>query len=121
MTIPKCMVYIGLPSNPQFLGKQNPQDVAEVIASSRGPSGRNSEYLFMLEQALEELAPENGDGHVRDLAVRVRGLMGGGEEIGERGDARSGIAGEGVEKEVERVRSGEGGKSVEEVEKTVVS
>lgn len=63
----------------------------------------------MLEEALEELGPESGDGHVEDLAGRVRALVEGGERV----------SGRAVEKEVERVRSGDGGKGVEEAEKIV--
>ncbi|MCJ1437085.1 hypothetical protein MMC27_006470 [Xylographa pallens] len=68
----KCLVYIGLPDNPQFMGPQDPQALAKHINRSRGPSGENVEYLFMLEQALEELGKESGDEHVQDLADRVR-------------------------------------------------
>ncbi|KAI9720040.1 MAG: hypothetical protein M1812_003167 [Candelaria pacifica] len=70
----RCLVYIGLPSNPQFVGVQDPQKLAEHIYGSRGPSGENKEYLYMLEKALEELSTESGDEHVRDLADRVRRL-----------------------------------------------
>lgn len=35
----QCLVYIGLPDNPQFLGPQDPQGLAEHIVTSRGPSG----------------------------------------------------------------------------------
>jgi len=71
----KCLVYIGLPSNPQFVGPQDPQELAEHIARSRGPSGENREYLFMLEKSLVELCPGNAlvvDAHVNDLAKRCR-------------------------------------------------
>jgi len=74
------MVYIGLPSNPQFLGLQSPDSIAEVIAISAGPSGANAEYLFMLEQALEGLSEGSGDEHVRVLCQRVKLLMGQGEK-----------------------------------------
>ncbi|KAK6406445.1 hypothetical protein LTR95_018657 [Oleoguttula sp. CCFEE 5521] len=71
----QCLVYIGTPDNPQFLGPQNPQALAERIAICRGPSGENREYLFMLEEALAGLR-EGGEGvldeHVADLAGRVR-------------------------------------------------
>lgn len=110
------MVYIGLPDNPQFLGRQDPQAVAEVIARSTGPSGKNSEYLFMLAEALEGLAPESGDGHVGDLVGRVRGLMGEGKGVSALG--RDKLAGNAVENEVGRVRSGDGGKPDEETEKS---
>jgi len=93
--------------------------VARVIATSEGPSGRNSEYLFMLEEALEGLGKGSKDSHVRSLAGRVRALMGKGDgkdaSLG-RGEDVAGVA---VEKEIGRVRSGEGGKADEEAEKTI--
>lgn len=83
----KCLVYIGLPSNPQFMGPQHPDELARHIAHSRGPSGENKEYVYMLEEALEgvrkeveegraeqgfHLEMEEVDEHVVDLARRVR-------------------------------------------------
>ena len=68
----KCLVYIGLPDNPQFLGPQDPQALAEHIVRSRGPSGENKAYLYQLEEALEQLSPESCDAHVSDLAKRCR-------------------------------------------------
>lgn len=70
--IPDCLVYIGLPDNPQFLGPQDPQKLAEHIVKSRGPSGENRDYLFQLEAALDGLSEESGDEHVSDLARRAR-------------------------------------------------
>lgn len=69
-----CMVYIGLPDNPQFLGAQEPQALAKHIVGSVGPSGPNKEYLYMLEQALNELSSESGDAHISDLANRARAV-----------------------------------------------
>lgn len=115
------MVYIGLPSNPQFLGPQSPRDVAEVVARSRGPSGANAEYLFMLEESLMGLGEGSGDEHVRDLAERVRSLMKGGNENGVRsgeGKERDGdLKTQAVENEVERISSGKDGQAGEETEK----
>lgn len=68
----QCLVYIGLPSNPQFIGPQDPQALAEHIVHSRGPSGENKDYLYELEQALEGLSEQSGDEHVSDLARRAR-------------------------------------------------
>lgn len=53
--------------------------MAAVIWRSVGPSGSNAEYLFRLEEALGGLEGKGGegsggDGHVRDLAERVREL-----------------------------------------------
>ncbi|KAF1832352.1 ChaC-like protein [Decorospora gaudefroyi] len=73
----KCLVYIGLPSNPQFLGPQDPQALALHILKSKGPSGENREYLYNLETALLGLSTESGDAHVSDLVRRCKGLEGG--------------------------------------------
>lgn len=106
-----CVVYIGLPSNPQFLGVQTQEEVAGVIAKSKGPSGRNDEYLFMLERGLRELGEE--DEHVGDLAGRVRMLLG--EDGGaDRGEEAAGM-------EMKRVETGQGGKPAEETEKIAVA
>ncbi|CZT19427.1 related to E.coli cation transport protein [Ramularia collo-cygni] len=67
-----CLVYIGLPDNPQFLGPQDPQALAEHIVKSRGPSGENREYLYQLEEALNGLSEGSGDEHISDLARRCR-------------------------------------------------
>jgi glutathione-specific gamma-glutamylcyclotransferase len=71
----RCLVYIGLPDNPQFLGPQDPQALAEHIVKSRGPSGENIDYLYQLEKALDGLSAESGDEHVSDLARRCREIQ----------------------------------------------
>ncbi len=71
----KTLLYIGLPSNPNFLGAQLSSDVAEVIAKSRGPSGENAEYLFRLEDSLEDLGPGSRDDHVKGLSQKVRKIL----------------------------------------------
>jgi len=70
----ECLVYIGLPDNPQFMGVQEPQALAEHIIRSRGPSGENKDYLYQLDEALRELSSESGDEHVHDLARRCRNI-----------------------------------------------
>jgi glutathione-specific gamma-glutamylcyclotransferase len=72
----KTLVYIGTPDNDQFSGPQDPQKLAEHIYRSEGPSGLNKDYLLSLETALEILSPESGDGHVKDLANRLRKISG---------------------------------------------
>ncbi|KAE8349958.1 ChaC-domain-containing protein [Aspergillus coremiiformis] len=72
-----CMVYIGQPTNPQFLrdpALREPQDVAEVISRGRGQSGKNTEYLYLLEKALEGLGLGSADGYVTDLVRRVKAI-----------------------------------------------
>lgn len=71
------MVYIGQPSNSQFLrdaASRDPQQVAQVISSSQGASGKNTEYLFMLEKALEGIGLGTADVHVTDLVKRVKAI-----------------------------------------------
>ncbi|KAF2736619.1 ChaC-like protein [Polyplosphaeria fusca] len=68
----RCLVYIGLPENPQFLGPQDPDELARHILKSHGPSGDNKEYLYLLEKSLLELSRDSGDKHVTDLVRRCR-------------------------------------------------
>lgn len=73
------MVYIGQPTNPQFLrdpARRDPEDVARVISGSVGASGKNCEYLFLLEQALQGLGLGTADAHVTDLVRRVKRIEG---------------------------------------------
>ncbi|KAL8832903.1 MAG: hypothetical protein Q9170_004683 [Blastenia crenularia] len=111
--IEKCMVYIGLPENPQFLGVQDPDELARHIWKSKGPSGENKEYLFMLEEALIDLGEGAGDEHVEDLARRVR-------EVGKQQEGIAHgmqVAKEAVEGEIERVKSSSSSREQEETEK----
>ncbi|KAI5303403.1 hypothetical protein KEM56_007578 [Ascosphaera pollenicola] len=74
-----CMVYIGLPSNPQFLRdekERDPEAVAKVIRDGEGQSGLNREYLYLLEKALQGIGLGTADGHVVDLVGRVKRLEG---------------------------------------------
>lgn len=73
----RCLLYIGLPNNPQFLGPQDPDVLAKHIITSVGPSGENKEYVYMLEEALDGVRKDTGvnedvDEHIVDLARRVR-------------------------------------------------
>jgi glutathione-specific gamma-glutamylcyclotransferase len=68
----RCLIYIGMPDNPQFTGALHPQDVAERINRSVGPSGENREYLLRLEESLKGLGTESSDAHISDLVRRIR-------------------------------------------------
>lgn len=68
------MVYIGTPDNEQFVGVQDPQELAEHIYKSEGPSGLNRDYLLELDDALRELNTGEVDEHIVDLANRVRSI-----------------------------------------------
>ncbi|MCJ1396953.1 hypothetical protein MMC11_000145 [Xylographa trunciseda] len=106
----KCLVYIGLPDNPQFMGPQAPQSLAEHICQSRGPSGENVQYLFMLEHALKGLGKNSGDEHVHDLADRVRMIQ------ASTPKNKSKITENAVEAEAEKVGNGQDSGHQEEVE-----
>lgn len=91
------------------MGVQEPDQLAKHIWRSKGPSGENSEYLFMLEVALEGLGKESGDNHVKDLAGRVRALAAGdltGKASVGTGDADAEVAEIAVESEMLRVTNG---------------
>lgn len=71
------MLYVGQPTNPQFLrdpADREPQNVAQVISAGHGLSGKGSEYLFLLEKALEGLGLGTADVHVTDLVKRVKAI-----------------------------------------------
>lgn len=72
-----------MPDNPQFLGPQDPQQLAAHILRSTGPSGPNREYLYMLNKALLSLSSGGQDGHISDLTSRAKTLeaRGGWEEV----------------------------------------
>ncbi|GAA95850.1 hypothetical protein E5Q_02507 [Mixia osmundae IAM 14324] len=50
--IVETMCYVGLPANPSFVGPAPLHALANHIAHSKGPSGRNDQYLFALERAI---------------------------------------------------------------------
>lgn len=83
----QTLVYIGTPDNEQFVGPQDPQQLAEHIYRSAGPSGLNRDYLWGLETALDELSPESGDAHVTDLSDRVRAIAAREEQQEQQGGA----------------------------------
>ncbi|KAI9730618.1 MAG: hypothetical protein M1818_008100 [Claussenomyces sp. TS43310] len=96
----RTLVYIGTPDNAQFMGPQDPQKLAEHIYRSEGPSGLNKDYLLGLERALDGLSPESGDGHIKDLAVRVRAI-----EERERGIRGRSVTSHAVHRELAKVNS----------------
>ena len=59
------IVYIATHENAAFLGPASERDIARQIATARGPSGPNSEYLLALAEALRELGKP--DAHVFEI------------------------------------------------------
>lgn len=66
-------VYIGTIENESFVGPESIEDTAKVIATSKGPSGTNWEYLELLYKSLLEMDDEN-DRYLEALAKEVKRL-----------------------------------------------
>ncbi|KAJ6798397.1 gamma-glutamylcyclotransferase 2-3 [Iris pallida] len=70
------LVYVASPDkriNENYLGPAPLEEMAKQIVQAEGPSGPNRDYLFQLEEALNQLGCE--DTHVRDLAKEVRNIL----------------------------------------------
>jgi len=72
--IPSCTVYVGLATNPAFVGPEPLDYLSHRIWSCTGPSGPNRDYLYALAKAIRELAPASHDLHLASLEERVRAL-----------------------------------------------
>ncbi len=68
----KGVVYIAQESNGAYLGPASELDIARQIAVSKGPSGSNSEYLYLLADALRALGEV--DHHVFAIEDQLRTL-----------------------------------------------
>ncbi|MFK7989195.1 MAG: gamma-glutamylcyclotransferase [Sandaracinaceae bacterium] len=66
-------VYLAGPDNPEFLGPASDEDIARTIATRRGPSGPNDEYLLELERWLAKMGEP--DPHVSAIADALRSLV----------------------------------------------
>ena len=71
LVLKNALVYVGLPSNPAFVGPQSLDALAQRIYTCAGPSGPNPEYLLNLAKAVRELAPHSVDHHLFSLEKRL--------------------------------------------------
>ncbi|XP_010943105.2 gamma-glutamylcyclotransferase 2-3 isoform X1 [Elaeis guineensis] len=70
------MVYMASPdtrTNKNYLGPAPLEEMAKQIIHAEGPSGPNRDYIFHLENALNQLGCD--DLHVRDVANAVRKIL----------------------------------------------
>lgn len=66
------LIYIASEENAAFAGPASELDIARQIARAEGPSGRNSEYLLRLAEALRELGSD--DTHVFEIERHLLAL-----------------------------------------------
>lgn len=65
-------VFIASEDVEEYLGPQTLESIADVIAVSVGPSGKNTEYLLNLAVAMRKLVPHAEDDHLYGLEKLVR-------------------------------------------------
>ena len=68
------IVYIANPENAAWLGPADDAEIARHVAGAAGPSGRNSDYVRKLAEALRELGAD--DRHVFGVEARLRRMRG---------------------------------------------
>ena len=64
------ITYFADEHNRNYLGDADINVIAKQVATARGPSGRNSEYVYRLETALDVIDAQ--DAHVTDIANQLR-------------------------------------------------
>lgn len=85
--VPKALVYVGLPGNQAFGGPMPLDQLAAHIYESKGPSGRNDEYLLKLAEAVRVLTPHSEDAHLFTLERYVQELAKADQQIASSADA----------------------------------
>lgn len=68
------LVYIARPDNTNYLGPAPIEAIARQVASARGPSGENPEYVFELARSLRAMGAE--DEHVFAVEAAVERALG---------------------------------------------
>lgn len=72
----KVLVYVALPSNPQYLGPAPLTQIASDIVAAEGCNGHNVEYLAKLSAFMRLHAPSHHeDSHLQSLDENVRQVL----------------------------------------------
>ncbi|MBI77500.1 MAG: gamma-glutamylcyclotransferase [Rhodospirillaceae bacterium] len=66
------MIYIGKPDNPNYLGPEKSEKIAEQVINARGASGPNAQYVYRLADALRNIGAE--DPHVFEIERMVKDI-----------------------------------------------
>jgi glutathione-specific gamma-glutamylcyclotransferase len=70
----KGLVYIATNDNQAFLGSASELEIAKLISQSKGQSGENSEYVYLLAKALRKMGVDDPhlygiESHLRELEI----------------------------------------------------
>lgn len=70
----QLVIYVGLDTNPWFVGPLSIEEMSRLIITARGPSGSNREYLYNLANSMRDIAPDVEDDHLFGLEASVKEL-----------------------------------------------
>ena len=75
------LVYAATPQNSLYFGPETPEQLALQIATARGHSGLNVEYLVRLADFMREKVPHHDEEHLFELEKLVRKELGYSTEV----------------------------------------
>lgn len=70
-----ALVYIATCDNPIYLGPASSEEIAAQIATCRGKTGHNIEYLLRLAEFMRLYCPEVEDDHLFSIEAATLALM----------------------------------------------
>ncbi|XP_067099234.1 glutathione-specific gamma-glutamylcyclotransferase 1-like [Osmerus mordax] len=70
-----ALVYLATSDNPIYLGPATPSEIAAQIATSRGNTGHNIEYLLRLAEFMRLCCPEVEDDHLFSIEAAALALL----------------------------------------------